>query len=552
MTPPACIVLPTRGRPEYLAVALAAVAPQARAHGAELLVVHDDPPDAATEALARRHGARYLAHGEPRGLNAARNTAIAATTAPLLCFLDDDTEAWPGWLEALLAGAREHPDHEVFGGPIRARLEGTNLRACGREPLPITTLDLGPRDTDADFAWGANLAVRRSAVERYGPFDPALDLYGDEEEWQRRAKARGARVRYLAAAGVDHRKAGRDARVAALARGAYARGRNSRRYDMRKGTSPSLGRELRTLAGTLVHTVRFGCANGIVMSAHTAGRIREALSPAAPDLSAVPEWVSGASGTLNRRTALSGMVTDAALDVALAPRRAALLRAARSARRPARRVLALSIARPERAGSAAAAAEELERSRHQVDVRLVAPHPGAGKWQNLNRALAATPPDGYDWLLVVDDDVVLPRGFLDGFLFLAERFGFTLAQPAHKHWSNAAWPVTRRRARPVARRTRFVEIGPVTAVHRRAFERLLPFPDLHMGWGLDAHWGALAAEHGWEVGIVDATPVRHTRPVAGDYPRERALEEARAFLAERPYVTRDQAGETLAAHTTWR
>ena len=33
---------------------------------------------------------------------------------------------------------------------------------------------------------------------------------------------------------------------------------------------------------------------------------------------------------------------------------------------------------------------------------------------------------------MVDDDVVLPRGFLDRFLFLAERFGLQLAQPAHR------------------------------------------------------------------------------------------------------------------------
>jgi hypothetical protein len=216
-------------------------------------------------------------------------------------------------------------------------------------------------------------------------------------------------------------------------------------------------------------------------------------------------------------------------------------------------VLAVSIARPEHAGAAAAAARELERTQvHEVDVRLAAAQPGRGKWANLNAALAANPPDGHDWLLLFDDDVVLPRQFLDPFVFLCERFGFTLAQPAHKWWSNAAWRVTRRRAGAVARRTRFVEIGPVTAVHARAFDVLLPFPDLEMGWGLDAHWGAVAAQHGWGVGVIDATPVRHTRPVAGDYPRAVAEAEALAFLASRPYLRREQAQETLETHPTWR
>src|SRR4051794_40107432 len=130
MAVPASIVFPTRRRREYLAVALASVAPQAAARECELLVVEDDPHDAETEALATRCGARYIAHGAPRGLNAARNTALDATETELVCFLDDDIEAWPGWLDALLAGTAASPEHEVFGGPIRARLEGSRLRTC--------------------------------------------------------------------------------------------------------------------------------------------------------------------------------------------------------------------------------------------------------------------------------------------------------------------------------------------------------------------------------------------------------------------------------------
>jgi hypothetical protein len=89
------------------------------------------------------------------------------------------------------------------------------------------------------------------------------------------------------------------------------------------------------------------------------------------------------------------------------------------------------------------------------------------------------------------------------------------------------------------RPTTFVEIGPVTAIHRTAFAQLLPFPDLRMGWGLDAHWAAVAAARGWRMGIVDATPILHQVPVAGGYGREEAVAEARAFLADRPYVPRD-------------
>src|SRR5918995_3888374 len=275
MPPPASILFPTRRRREYLAVALASVAPQAAAHGAEIVVVEDDPADARTERLVHAHGGRYLAHGGPRGINVARNSAVDAASGALLCFLDDDVEPWPGWLEAMLRAAREHPGHEAFGGPIRPRLEGGRLHACGREPLPLTSLDLGPQDADAEFVWGANFTFRRSALERIGRFDPALGGAGDEEDWQRRLRAAGGRIRYVAAAGVDHRRAGADARVPALSRAAFARGRASRRYDAYKAVAPPLAAELRTLAGCAGHVVRRGCGVGIVLTALSAGRLRE-------------------------------------------------------------------------------------------------------------------------------------------------------------------------------------------------------------------------------------------------------------------------------------
>jgi len=122
------------------------------------------------------------------------------------------------------------------------------------------------------------MAIRRAALGRVGPFDPALEIYGDEEEWQRRHLAAGGRTRYIAAAGLDHRRAGADAHLRALARAGWTRGRHSRRFDVRKGTAPPLRAELRTLAGCLAHGPRRRCANGILMSAHAAGRVREAVS----------------------------------------------------------------------------------------------------------------------------------------------------------------------------------------------------------------------------------------------------------------------------------
>ncbi|MEA2193968.1 MAG: hypothetical protein QOG42_402, partial [Solirubrobacteraceae bacterium] len=211
MEPTASIIVPTRLRAGYLDVALASIAPQAAAAGAELIVV-DDGPDAATRATADRHGARYVAHPASRGLNAARNSGIDAATADLLVFVDDDVEVRPGWLAALLAAdAAAEPAVGVLTGPIHARLEDHRLRSCGRELPPITTQDHGTRDRDVTSAWGANMTVRRAAIARAGRFDESRELYGDEQEWQGRLRAAGGRIRYVAAAALDHRRAGDDA-----------------------------------------------------------------------------------------------------------------------------------------------------------------------------------------------------------------------------------------------------------------------------------------------------------------------------------------------------
>jgi GT2 family glycosyltransferase len=614
MTPPASIVIPTRARLSYLQVALSSIAPAAAQLGAEVLVIDDAGPSTAARVLAARFGARYEPHPGPLGLNVARNTGVARSHGELVVFVDDDVRVAPGWLPALLDAAGAHPQVDVFTGPIRARLEGGGWgsRSCGRESAPITTLELGADDTDARFAWGANMAIRRDALERVGPFDASLEHGGDEQEWQERLRAStpGARVLYVADAAVEHRRVGADARLRSLSRGAYTRGRAARRFDSRRGQAPLLAVELWTLAGCLAHVVRRRCPAGLTMAAHSWGRLHEGLVsrgetvpygtilngtntnersstgrntnerntnerssngrssngrssnrrssnetpvdgtssfPAPPD-----DFLTGASGTVGGLDAVRREALDEVLDTweLISGRRLRLDLAARHAP-PLQRVLVLGVERPERRELAAAMHAELLRSRH--DVELHSCKAGTrGKFENLNLLLAAHPADSHDWLLMIDDDVELPRGFLDRFLFLCERFSLTLAQPAHRLNSHAAWPVTRRRPRSAVRETSFVEIGPVTAFARRAFPVLLPFPELRMGWGLDVHWAALAREHGWRCGVLDAVAIGHrVAPAAAGYARADAVAEARAFLAERPYLSAREADRTLTTHRGW-
>lgn len=566
----ASIVIPTRARLSYLEVALSSIAPAAARVGAEVLVVDDAGPSQAARELVERFSAGYRPHPRPLGLNVARNTGVQSSHGELVVFVDDDVRVSPGWLDALLRAARENPQVEVFTGPITASLQdgGWGSRSCGHEPAPITTLELGEHDTNARYAWGANMAIRRTALERMGPFDVSLEHGGDEQEWQERLRVEqpGAPVLYVANAAVEHRRTGTDARLPALSRGAYVRGRAARRFDAWRGEAPSLHRELITLAGCAGHVLRRRCPAGLTMVAHSWGRLREGArerrhGDSQPIRQAKPpnprdDFLSDTSGTVAGLDGMRRAVCDETIDLweILSARRMRLALASRHAP-PLRRVLALSVERPQHRQLTDAIHTELLSSRHDVELHTTQPD-GGGKFENLNLLLAereaGTSMHEYDWLLVLDDDVELPRDFVDRFLFLCERFSLSLAQPAHRLHSHAAWPVTRRHPGSVVRETGFVEIGPVTAFAASTFSVLLPFPALRMGWGLDMHWAALAREHGWRCGVIDAVAINHrAAPAATGYRREDAVAEARAFLATRPYLSAREAARTLSTHRGW-
>src|SRR5262249_10544891 len=157
-----------------------------------------------------------------------------------------------------------------------------------------------------------------------------------------------------------------------LSRAAYFRGRNSRRYDVRKGVAPPPWAELRTLAGCLWHTVRRGCGAGIVLSALTLGRLAETFDPAPlPPNALDPPYLSCRSGRLGRRSAWAGAVRGVRAGLLSLPAHWRVRRAARQA--PRRRVHVVGVARPEHQRTVARLRAELQRSRHSVALHLAPP-----------------------------------------------------------------------------------------------------------------------------------------------------------------------------------
>ncbi len=249
----------------------------------------------------------------------------------------------------------------------------------------------------------------------------------------------------------------------------------------------------------------------------------------ADDYDALLEATYGNRDETGWRSYAEGEKTDRRFDLANKLNPQFWLTALRAARAPVRRVHVVAVDVPARRDGLRAVFKALQDSRHQVTTSL-APLGDRGKFENINIGLADVDLSEVDWLIVVDDDVAFPKHFLDRFIYVCEAAALKIAQPAHRFRSFTTWAITQRVWNSLAHLTHFVECGPLTAFHRDVFDRVLPFPETRWAWGVDVVWAEIARRDGFRIGVVDATPIEHLRPVAATYDPIAARNEARALL----------------------
>ena len=182
------VVIPTRGRPASLERAMRSVFAQTKValDAVELVIVDNDASQGARPTVERLTAEApfavvYACEPAP-GVASARNRALVASRAPLIAFLDDDEEASPGWLAALLE-VQARFDADVVFGPVRGyapepvRQHRPYLeRFFSREgPAEATVID-------NQYGCGDSL-IRRSALPpRDTPFSLLQNLIGGEDD----------------------------------------------------------------------------------------------------------------------------------------------------------------------------------------------------------------------------------------------------------------------------------------------------------------------------------------------------------------------------------
>jgi GT2 family glycosyltransferase len=271
------IVIPTYNRAAFLDGCLQSLLQQEYPYDSYEIIVVDDGSTDRTEDIVgslrssvKAPALHYLRRNHC-GPNAARNAGIAAAKGRLICFVDDDVEAPPLWLQSLVAGARRHPGAGCVGGPIRLRLEGKAPRSCGRERLGETQLDLGDADGAANFVWSANMVVTREALDLAGHFNDKLPIYADEIEWEARLKQRGGKIIYVPEAWLWHRRAADDLRLIRLLRVRFVRGRNRVSYLRLVGNHVSVLEELHLAVRAVAHAMLRGCSGGLLRASQHLG-----------------------------------------------------------------------------------------------------------------------------------------------------------------------------------------------------------------------------------------------------------------------------------------
>jgi len=141
--------------------------------GAELIIVDNGSRDATADVLrayAERATHRFLAVSEPaRGGSNARNSGIAAATAPLLAFTDDDCYVNDDFLHVAVDAFGDETIHYA-GGRVVLHDDTDDPISCNdrrrREHIaPNTYLPAG-------FVIGANMVFRREVLDALGGFDP--------------------------------------------------------------------------------------------------------------------------------------------------------------------------------------------------------------------------------------------------------------------------------------------------------------------------------------------------------------------------------------------
>jgi O-antigen biosynthesis protein len=208
------VIIPVYGQIGYTVRCLASIQKHLPGMPFEVIVVDDCSPDNSLEVLEKVRGIRLVRNEQNQGFIRSCNAGAAAAKGEYLCFLNNDTEVAPAWLDELLrtfsslpgtglAGSKlVYPDGRLqeAGGIIWQDGSAWNF---GRLQDPLKPEFNYAREVD--YCSGASIMVPAALYRELGGFDEHyLPAYCEDSDLALKIRDRGYRVIYQPMSTIVH------------------------------------------------------------------------------------------------------------------------------------------------------------------------------------------------------------------------------------------------------------------------------------------------------------------------------------------------------------
>lgn len=187
------------------------------------IIVVDNGSEDGSAAMVREFAlpVRLIENRENKGFCAANNQGFSQSQSEYVALLNNDAEADPGWLAALLEAIQVKPDvGESDVGMVASKIlvweDPSIIDKCGHLIYPDGQnrgrghgqIDRGQFNRQEEALWpdGCAALYRRAMLDEVGGFDEEFFAYADDAELGLRARIAGWTCLYAPAAMVRHHR----------------------------------------------------------------------------------------------------------------------------------------------------------------------------------------------------------------------------------------------------------------------------------------------------------------------------------------------------------
>lgn len=212
----ASIIIPNYNGLRFLQPCLDALRTQTYPADLTEVILVDDASTDASVTFVRQHypEVRIVQLARNSGLAVGCNAGAAVARGELLVMLNNDTEAEPGWLAALVEAAQAHPQAGAVASKMLLFDRRDTLHNAGdlmgADGIPrnrgVWEQDTGQYDAQPEVfgGCGGGVMYRRAAWKQTGGFDERLFMYLEDVDLAWRLQLAGWRAVFAPAARLYH------------------------------------------------------------------------------------------------------------------------------------------------------------------------------------------------------------------------------------------------------------------------------------------------------------------------------------------------------------